>query len=193
MKHDDVVQDARAPRPAVGTEAIKALSFPSEEYYQLLIKEDGIFARIRDKMAWLRESGVVLQHDGVVSYIEGARGNDFRRACAGFKVQLIKQPAQAPDVNKLDNCLFHSSDTQAMLTNGDASTTEALVAKVLQQFEQYDLAKLIQADALLHDAYRGILRHGRSTDRLQAPRFTCYHATIAWRGSYIRLYPDGID
>ena len=150
-------------RPA-GAEIIKALSLDSTEYLHLMTKEDGVLARIREKMAWLGETGVIVQHDGASPH-EG-RGNDFHLACAGweheFKIEFVTQPSPSPDLNKLDLCLFYSMDSQAHVIKGNGTSIEELIAAVLQQFEEYDSRKLIRAEAILYEVYRNILKSGGS-------------------------------
>lgn len=70
----------RGNRPA-GAEVMKALSLTAEVYLDLMTREGGVIESIREKMYWLAESGVAVQHNGA-SQNEG-KDNDFRLACAG--------------------------------------------------------------------------------------------------------------
>jgi hypothetical protein len=69
-----------------------------------MTKKDGVIDAIREKMPWLSESGVVIQHDGASPH--GGKDNAFHLAYTGYehgyKLEFITQPAHSPDLNKLD-------------------------------------------------------------------------------------------
>jgi hypothetical protein len=147
---------------------MKPLSLTAEVYLDLMTKEGGVLDAIRENMSWLKESGVVIHQDGALPHGD----NDFRLACAGwehdFKFEYVIKPAQSPDMNKLDLCLFRSTDPELHALKGDGSNTEALIDAVLGQFKEYDPQKLLRAEALLYEIYRCILRHGGS-NKFQIP------------------------
>jgi hypothetical protein len=140
---------------SAGTEVTKSVSLTAEMYLHLMTIGGGVIDAIREKMSWLKESGVVIQHDDAPP--NGGKDSALHLTCAGyehgFKLEFITQPAQSPDLNKLDLCLFHSMDSEAHVLKGDAPNKKALMNAVSKQFEVYDENKLLHAEALLHEIY----------------------------------------
>jgi hypothetical protein len=63
---------------SAGTEVMKLVSFTAEMYLYLMTKEGGIIVAIREKLSCLKESGVVIQHDGASPH--GGKNNAFHLA-----------------------------------------------------------------------------------------------------------------
>ena len=66
------------------------------------------------------------------------------------------QPAQSPDLNKLDLCFFHSLQRQAEAIT-HTKTVDGVMAAVDEAFQNYDPNQLKRVHALLFQAYRQIL------------------------------------
>jgi hypothetical protein len=149
---------------SAGTKVTESVPLTAEMCLHLMTKKNGVIDAIREKIPWLSESGVVIQHDGAPPH--GGKDNVFHLACAGYehgyKLEFISQPAHSPDQNKLDLCLFHKMDSEAHVLKGDAPNKEALINAVLQQFDVYNPQKLLRSEALLYEVYRCILKHGGS-------------------------------
>jgi hypothetical protein len=89
---------------SAGAEVMKPVPLSAKTYLDLMTREGGVIQAIRKKMSWLCTSGVVIQHDGASPHV--GKDNDFYLACSGWEHDLnlsfIRQPAQSPDLNKLD-------------------------------------------------------------------------------------------
>lgn len=110
-------------------------------------------------MGWLHDKGVIIQHDGAGPH--NGKGNDFFLPCLGHEhelpISIETQPAQSPDLNKLDLCLFNSLDKQAHILKGNGNTVAELVHAVEEAWEQYPCEALTRAHGLLLEIYRSIL------------------------------------
>jgi hypothetical protein len=89
-----------------GAEVIENMSLTAEEYYQFMTKPNGILHAIKTKMPWLRQRGIEIQHDGASPHT--GKGNKVRLNVIAqendWNMNIIVQPAQSPDLNKLDLC-----------------------------------------------------------------------------------------
>ena len=98
------------------TDIIASVSVTAEEYRHVVLKRGGVFDTLRQKMWWFArdadtpEAGCTLfyQHDGATP----ARANVKQWACNGakkkFKIEVITQPPQSPDLNGNDLAFFRA-------------------------------------------------------------------------------------
>lgn len=153
-----VAQRNSVNRPA-GTVELRPKSIDASTYFDLLAGEGGVMQHIRAKMGWLQDVGVVIQHDGAGPH--NGKGNNFFLPCAGHEhelpISIETQPAQSPDLNKLDLCLFNGLDKRAHLIKGNGNTVNELVEAVAQAWEDYPHESLTRVHGLLLETYRWIL------------------------------------
>ena len=110
--------DSRAGTVAGETDVLESVVVNAEEYRKVMLKKNGVLDTMREKMWWFKvgsgkpEAGEVLyyQHDGARSHT--AKVNE--RCWAqhgnkrGFKISVIAQPAQSPDLSCKDLAFFSS-------------------------------------------------------------------------------------
>jgi hypothetical protein len=120
-----------------------------------MTKPDGILPTIKAKMPWLKETGIEIQHDGAPGH--NGKGNRVRLSAAAqlgdWNINIITQPAQSPDLNKLDLCLFHSMAAAAERFRGQWKTKEAIIESIEAQWAAYEWQTLERANAILHESY----------------------------------------
>jgi len=165
----EIAQRRSKNRPR-GAEVLKLISLNAEEYYNVMTRPDGILSKVKAKMPWLKESGIVIQHDGASPH--NGKGNDARLLIAGqennWNITFITQPAQSPDLNKLDLCLFNSMQREADRIKGDGTSIDVIIERVSKEWEAYDHMKLTRAHALWHVVFRCILEN-EGSNQYQLP------------------------
>lgn len=144
-----------------GTEEIKGYNVDADSYYEMMTKADGVLASIKKKMSHLKGSEILVQHDGATPHTGSnneAKLNEFGRR-GGWNIKILRQPAQSPDLNKLDLCFFHSLQTQADHLKSDDRTVENMVTRVKKAYWDYDVDQLERVNALIYVVYRSILEN----------------------------------
>ena len=99
------------------TDIFESVSVTAEEYRHVMLKRGGVFDALRQKMWWFArdadtlEAGCTLfyQHNGASPHT--ARANVKQWGCHGakkFKIEVITQPPQSPDLNVNDLAFFRA-------------------------------------------------------------------------------------
>jgi hypothetical protein len=145
-------------RPA-GTLETKPKSLTAEFYRELFTKEGGVIEKIKEKMPWMSDKILKIQHDGARPHT--GQGNEqliSAHANTGtWRIRFVTQPAQSPDLNILDLGLFHSLKIKVNQLKVHAHNIDTLIAKVRQAFNAYDANTLDHIWAHLFNCYDCIL------------------------------------
>lgn len=116
---------------------------------------------VQRKMSWYTNRPIIIQQDGAKPHTGSnnvMRMNNFANG-RGWNISVITQPAQSPDLNKLDLCFFHSLQKQSEHFKAGAETLEELFTSVKTAYLNYSMEQLERVDALLFVAYREILEN----------------------------------
>lgn len=146
-------------RPA-GVYETKPRSIDSIFYHELCTKPGGLIATVKEKMAWRKHTGIVIQHDGAGPH--NGKGNTAALTAAGlangWHIKFRTQPAQSPDLNIMDLGFFHSLKARASHLKMDANNLPELIAKVKEAFAQYPWQTLQNIWAHQIECWRIILQ-----------------------------------
>ena len=103
------------------TDILESVSVTAEEYRHVVLKRGGVFDTLRQKMWWFArdadtrtpEAGCTLfyQHDGASPHTARANCNGAKK----FKIEVITQPPQSPDLNVNDLAFFSSLQSDCEL------------------------------------------------------------------------------
>jgi len=128
-------------------------------YQDVFTRHNGVFATMKNKMAWLKESGHVVQQDGAGPHT-GAATAELNRlgALDGWKIVVKTQPAQSPDLNILDLGLFSSMKSRSADLMMRATNIDTLVARIMETYSQYPHEVLDKVWAHQFDVWNEILR-----------------------------------
>ena len=117
---------------------------------------------MKQRCPQLKGKRVVFQHDGAKAH--NGKGNLAALNIAGkedgWDIEVVTQPAQSPDLNKLDLCLFHGLQRSTNKIKANNPGKENMINAVLQAYEEYDVATIERVEGLQHEVYRCILRDG---------------------------------
>ena len=148
-------------RPA-GTMEFKDIPINHEAYQNIFQGPDGVIEAIKTKMPWARGQHIVTRHDGAKPHT--GRGTEAILTALGqqdgWDMTFTRQPAQSPDMNKSDLCLFASPQKRAHRLKQDSKKVEDLIAAVRQAYEEYDVAILTRIHAIQYEIYRQIMLSG---------------------------------
>lgn len=139
------------------SDVFEPVSVDAAEYRSTMCGADGVFAKIREKMPWMRGKTLWLQHDGAPCHT--AKNNDavWRSECHkdGFQIIVAVQPAQSPDLNVNDLAFFNSlqSDVRCIVK----STLYELRDAVLHSWNAYSSQRLESCWRCLLCSFYGIL------------------------------------
>jgi len=146
-----------------GSLETKSRSMDSKHYLELFAKAGGVLDMVKTKMPWLREPGVIIQHDGASCHNGGGNQVKIREEAVkdGWNIRIETQPAQSPDLNLLDLGFFHSLKSQAAKVKHDARTVDDIISTVQIAYDQYYPHTLDSIWAELFKCYNCILdQHG---------------------------------
>ena len=143
-----------------GAPVSKPRNLNAEYYRELMCMDDGVIAKIKEKMPWMRNQRLFIQHDGAkphngnenIAQIEAHANQD------GWHIEIITQPAQSPDLNILDLGFFSSIKAQVHQLKINADTIEDLLFRVQTAFTHYDRETLDAIWAELFSVYNCILQ-----------------------------------
>jgi hypothetical protein len=142
-----------------GTDVVENVNLTADVYYDLMTREDGILAAIRDKMYWARNANIVIQHDGAPAHWHGTNNLRLPEAGAlhGWNITFQTQPAQSPDLNVCDLCFFNSLQKRSFDLRSKSNTPQQLMDTVRQAWQEYDADTLERCWGHLFAVYREIL------------------------------------
>ena len=71
--------------------------------------------KIKEKTPWLQTAEIIVQHDGASPHASNGNESELNAKGLeeGWSIRFETQPAQSPDLNKNDLCLFSSLQSQA--------------------------------------------------------------------------------
>ena len=138
---------------------IRNVSMDGPFYKRIMAGEDGVMDAIKQKMPWLKESGIIIQQDGVSSHTCVDSLNAIRTAglADGWNITVVTQPAQSPDLNILDLGFFRSLKSRVNQLKFEAHDLHSLIAKVSAAWDEYDAVTLDNIWKHLFDCYNCIL------------------------------------
>ena len=125
-----------------------------------MLGDGGVLDAVKDKMPWLKQSGLIIQHDGARPH-DGAGNKEAFTAAGvedGWNIKFRTQPAQSPDVNILDLGLFNSLKSQSNKLKLGAKTIDGLMERVKSAYAAYDSSTLDHVWAHQYAVYNSILR-----------------------------------
>jgi hypothetical protein len=157
---EDQVAKRKSAYHEAGDVYIHDCTMNSERYRQFMLQ---IFAEVKVKMHWLKGKPIIIQQDGASPHV--GKGNleffNVEGRKDGWKIQVITQPPQSPDLNVNDLGLFRSLKCRVENLKDGATTMDELYDSVLEAWDGYD---------------------GETLDRIWAHQFECYRQIIRCLG-----------
>ena len=110
---------------------------------------------------------MVIQQDGTTGHVGKNKSEHLNEAGSipvnqennqGPIIEIITQPSQSPDLNKLDLCFFHALQSRSDELRVNNPTMADLIKAVEDAYASYTSDDLIRVHALLHVVYRCILQ-----------------------------------
>lgn len=154
-------------RPA-GTLEIKPKNVDSDTFQLMVLKVNGLLDAIKAKTTGMNVK-IIVQQDNATPHV-GKHTREIINMAAlnrGLDIYFVNQPAQSPDLNRLDLCLFHSLNKQRELIKRRCNNYEELIETVRQAFVDYSDDRLKRVYGLQFVVYREILKsHGKSGFRI---------------------------
>lgn len=125
-----------------------------------------IFAAVKQKMPWLKGKEVIVQQDGAPAHTttENLRHFDQEGKKDGWKIKVITQPAQSPDLNINDLAFFRSLKCRVERLKNSRQTLDSLYNSVELAWIQYDSDTLQRIWGVQYACYREILRRKGDND-----------------------------
>lgn len=160
--------DTRTGTIAGETDIIQSVVVNAAEYRNVMLKKNGVFDAMRTKMWWFRrgsgqpEAGKTLyyQHDGARAHTAKINQQHWSRhgSKAGFRIEVVTQPAQSPDLNCNDLAFFTSlqSDTDLVIKK----SMKDLVTDVEHCWNNYPTEHMESVWRVLFASFKGILSCG---------------------------------
>jgi hypothetical protein len=151
-------------RPA-GTVELKTYTITADNFYDALTMEEGLLESMVDSMREVYPEGVIkLQFDnapGHTGHNNLARIEQYIVE-KNLEIELVKQPANSPDLNMCDLAFFRSLDCRAEAIKRDLKNAQG-IDKIFQSvqvaFEEYDGDTLASCYGHLYAVYNAILAH----------------------------------
>jgi hypothetical protein len=145
---------------AKGTVSLVPKNVTADYYRELMIGSGGVFERIKQRMHWLRDVNVVVQHDGARPHTGNDNVEQMNLAGAqdGWNITVVTQPPNSPDLNILDLGLFHSLKTQFYNRGVTAQSMQPFVDGVVEEYEKYKPQTLLNIWAEQYAVWNAILR-----------------------------------
>lgn len=114
----------------------------------LLDMEDGTLAATKQKMAWAKDSEIIVQHNGAPAHASAEI--QCLLACAGCRdgwdMAFETQPAQPPDLDRPHLCLCNSMQQRShQLMSERGRGKEGIIAAVQRMWEECTAEKLTAA------------------------------------------------
>jgi hypothetical protein len=135
-------------------------------YYQFMTHSEdegddlnGVFARIKAKMPFLRGEHVIVQQDGARAHTGRGNVEKFNELGreGGWHIEVVTQPAQSPDLNINDLGFFRSMKTRVEALKARNPTLDTMMEGVEQAWEAFDAQTLERIWAHQLECYRRIL------------------------------------
>ena len=128
----------------------------------MVIKRRGLLDCIKRKLRAAKHLQITVRLDGATPHTGygnfeklRARGQE-----GGWDIVFEQQPANSPDLNKLDLSFFYSLQQAATKLKGASkSLLKDLVSVVTRAYREYDVDQLARVHALTYVAYREILEN----------------------------------
>jgi hypothetical protein len=143
-----------------GTWEEKPRTVDSEFYRHLFTKPGGVLAKIKERMPWMHNRVVRIQHDGARPHT----GCDTEQLIAqagsvnGWHFVFHLQPSNSPDTNILDLGFFHALKCHAASLKINANTIPQLIAKIRAAFQSYPPESLDHVWGHWYDCLNEILK-----------------------------------
>eukprot|EP00117_Sycon_ciliatum_P044524 scpid94515/ scgid32113/ len=200
-----VVRKAKRSHAKTGTVAgetdiIESVTVTAEEYRHTMLKKNGVFCKLREKMWWFGknagtpEAGTTLyyyQHDGARPHTAKANEAHWSRhgQKSGFSIDVVVQPAQSPDLNVNDLAFFSSlqSDTELVAKRNVFD----LVAAVEKSWAEYPQERMEAVWRVLYASFKGIVTARGDNSYSHHTGSRAAHSASSRRGeSHDRRFPQ---
>ena len=180
------------------TNVLETVTVTAEEYRKVMLKKDGVLDAMRSKLWWFRrgagtpEAGKTLyyQHDGASPHTALVNQQHWSRhgAKQGFKIQVITQPAQSPDLNCNNLAFFASlqSDTELVAKKNVFDLVEA----VKDSWTAYPAERMEAVWRVLYASFKGIMETSGDNSYSHHTGSRAAHKASARRGeTHDRSFP----
>ena len=126
-------------RPA-GVLETKNINVTAEIYRNYWLKPGGVLDAIKLKLPFLKGNPIIVQQDSATPHTGQSNVNiiNLEGRKDGWNIQVIQQPPQSPDLNKLDLCFFWSLQKRSDHLKWHARTIDDLIAAVHSAYNDYD-------------------------------------------------------
>ncbi len=123
-----------------GVMEMKSVTVTADIYRHKLIGAGGVLDAVKEKMSWLHGEDIELLQDGAKPHIGHHNVGLINEAgqVDGWKISISTQPAQSPDLNKLDLCFFWGLQKSSDRLKWHARTLDDLLEAVSTAFDEYD-------------------------------------------------------
>lgn len=174
-----------------GTLEVVGYNVDAESFFEMMTADDGVIASVREKLPWLVneplqitlsdgededgaddavvEGGVRVRMDNAKPHIgkdNVEKLNTWARN-EQINVSFVLQPAQSPDLNLLDLCIFKGLSRAANNYAVHSKNVDDILYNVMHTFEAYPSDTIARAVAFQFSVYREVLKaHGNNTYEL---------------------------
>ena len=179
-----------------GTLEVVGYNVDAESFFDMMTDSDGVIASVREKLPWLVNEHLRIalpegedeedEDDGADDAVADERGVRVRMDNAKphigkdnieqlntwardrhINVSFVLQPAQSPDFNLLDGCIFKGLSRAANNYNVHSKNVDDILYNVMHTFDAYPSDTIARAVAFQFSVYREVLKvHGDNTYEL---------------------------
>jgi transposase len=154
---EEMVAKRKSTYHEAGDVYIHDCTMNAERYRSFMMQ---VFRDVKMKMPWLKGKEVIIQQDGASPHV--GRGNieyfNQEGRKDGWKIQVVTQPPQSPDLNVNDLGFFRSLKCRVETLKDGANNMDELYDSVLEAWDRYDGPTLTRIWAHQFECYREIIR-----------------------------------
>lgn len=144
-----------------GTMETKNVNVTAETFKEKVLMEGGLLEAVKSKLYHFKENGIVIQLDGAKTHM--GRGNrdlfDSTGRADDWNIVFLTQPANSPDLNMCDLCVFNSLQSQSNHLKRQAKNIDDLIESINTAWQEYDSSILARSYGVLFTNYRLVLLH----------------------------------
>lgn len=176
-----------------GTLEVVGYNVDAESFFEMMTANDGVIASVRQKLPWLVNDtlritlseggnedsaddpqaddggGVRVRMDNAKPHIgkDNIEQLNIWARDKQINVSFVLQPAQSPDLNLLDLCIFKGLSRAANNYNVHSKNVDDILYNVMHTFDAYPSDAIARAVAFQFSVYREVLKsHGENTYEL---------------------------
>jgi len=133
----------------------------SEWYLDCMTKVGGVYEAIRNKMHWMVNDKIYVQHDGAPGHNGKGNLEAFDDINIGETIELIvvTQPAQSPDLNINDLGFFCSLKSKVNEVKSNDGSLSNMIDTIYDEYNSYDSDTIVRLWACQVEYYRQIVAH----------------------------------